>query len=284
MLVGSNKLCGGVPELGLPKCPAIMVKKKAKPHHAWKLAVIITCLVMFVLLVLAFLLTYRWRKSKKNTSATPLMMDHHVRVSYQDLHQATSGFSSDNLIGSGSFGSVYKGFLEQMKISVAIKVLKLDRKGASKSFMAECNTLKNVRHRNLVKLLTYCSSLDYKRNEFKALIFEFMENGSLESWLHHNNRSSNQPRSYLNFLQRLNIAIDVASVSHYLHDLCESPIIQCDLKPSNVLLDADMVAHVSDFGLARLFLTNTSDESQSQSSSTIGINGTLGYAPPGNNS
>ena len=111
-----------------------------------------------------------------------------------------------------------------------------------------------------------------------------MENGSLENWLHHNDHRRNQPTSYLNFIQRLNVAIDVASVLHYLHDLCESPIIHCDLKPSNVLLDADMVAHVSDFGLARLFLTNTSDESQSQSSSTIGINGTLGYAPPGNNS
>ncbi|EEF49387.1 serine-threonine protein kinase, plant-type, putative [Ricinus communis] len=222
------------------------------------------------------------RKSKKSTSSTPLMTDQNIRVSYHDLHLATNGFSSVNLIGSGSFGSVYKGFINQMESPVAIKVLKLQQKGASKSFMAECNALRNVRHRNLVKLLTYCSSLDYKQNEFKALIFEFMENGSLENWLHHNNNDSNsQPKNYLNFIQRLNIAVDVASVLHYLHDLCESPIIHCDLKPSNVLLDEDMIAHVSDFGLARLFLTTAAgDLSQGQSSSTTGIKGTFGYAPP----
>ncbi|XP_015570799.2 probable LRR receptor-like serine/threonine-protein kinase At3g47570 [Ricinus communis] len=278
-LIGNTNLCGGVPELSLPKCP---VKKKGNPHHALKLGVIISFLVLFVLLVLVFLFAYRHRKSKKSTSSTPLMTDQNIRVSYHDLHLATNGFSSVNLIGSGSFGSVYKGFINQMESPVAIKVLKLQQKGASKSFMAECNALRNVRHRNLVKLLTYCSSLDYKQNEFKALIFEFMENGSLENWLHHNNNDSNsQPKNYLNFIQRLNIAVDVASVLHYLHDLCESPIIHCDLKPSNVLLDEDMIAHVSDFGLARLFLTTAAgDLSQGQSSSTTGIKGTFGYAPP----
>ncbi|XP_058009211.1 putative receptor-like protein kinase At3g47110 isoform X2 [Hevea brasiliensis] len=272
-LIGNAKLCGGVTELGLPKCPS-QVMKKGK-SHASKLAITITCVVLGVLLMLAILiLACRVRMSRKRSSPTPSSMadKHHVKVSYRDLHQATSGFSSNNLIGSGGFGSVYKGFLNiERERPVAIKVLKLRQERASKSFMAECEVLRNVRHRNLVKLLTYCSSLDYKNNEFKALIFEFMGMGSLENWLH-------QPAGNLNFLQRLNIAIDVASALHYLHHLCENPIIHCDIKPSNVLLDDEMVAHISDFGLARLLFTNN-DVFRNQTSS-IGIKGTVGYAPP----
>ncbi|KAI4305006.1 hypothetical protein L6164_028398 [Bauhinia variegata] len=99
------------------------------------------------------------------------------------LLQATAGFSSKNLIGSGSFGSVYKGTLDQEERLVAVKVLNL-QKGASKSFLAECNALKGIRHQNLVKLFTRCSSTDYNGNNFKALVFEFLTNGSLEKWLH----------------------------------------------------------------------------------------------------
>ncbi|KAI4323985.1 hypothetical protein L6164_023554 [Bauhinia variegata] len=87
------------------------------------------------------------------------------------LLQATAGFSSKNLIGSGSFGSVYKGTLDQEERLVAVKVLNLQKKGASKSFLAECNALKRIRHRKLVKLLTCCSGTNYKGNGFKALCF-----------------------------------------------------------------------------------------------------------------
>ncbi|KAF5453646.1 hypothetical protein F2P56_028537, partial [Juglans regia] len=198
-----------------------------------------------------------------------------------ELYQVTGGFSPSNLIGSGSFGSVYKGVLmgqEERSTVVAVKVLNLQQKGASKSFMAECNALRNIRHRNLVKILTCCSSIDYNGNEFKALVFEFMPNGSLEKWLYpergnHENESRN-----LNLLERLNIVMDVASALHYLHDHSEPPIIHCDLKPSNVLLDTDMTAHVSDFGLARL-LSTADDVSQNQTS-TIGIKGSIGYSAP----
>ncbi|KAJ9178566.1 hypothetical protein P3X46_010442 [Hevea brasiliensis] len=274
-LMGNTKLCGGVPELHQPKCPTKAMKKGKST--AIKLATIIPCVIFFVLLMLTFLFAYRRRVSKKSSSAAPMEIDGLVNVSYRNLYDATSGFSAHNLIGSGSFGSVYKGFLNQMERPVAIKVLKLGANGASKSFIAECKVLRTVRHRNLVKLLTYCSSVDYKQNEFKALVYEFMGKGSLEKQLHHDIHSDNQSIN-LNFLQRLNIAIDVASALHYIHDLCEIPIIHRDMKPSNVLLDDDMVAHISDFGLAKLFL-NTNDASQTQTS-TIGIRGTIGYMPP----
>ncbi|KAG8644353.1 putative receptor-like protein kinase At3g47110 [Manihot esculenta] len=274
-LMGNNKLCGGVTELHQPKCPSNALKKGKS--ISIRIAIVVPPVFFCVLLMLAFMLAYRKRVSKKGSSVASKEMDSLVKVSYKDLYAATSGFSIDNLIGSGSFGFVYKGFLNQLGVHVAIKVLKLGIKGASKSFMAECKVLSTLRHRNLVKLFTCCSSIDYKQNEFKALVYEFMGKGNLETWLHHDILNNNQSRN-LNFLQRLNIAIDVASALHYLHDLCEIPVIHGDLKPGNVLLDDDMVAHLSDFGLAKFFL-NTDDASQSQTSS-IGIRGTIGYAPP----
>ncbi|KAI4327914.1 hypothetical protein L6164_020323 [Bauhinia variegata] len=181
-----------------------------------------------------------------------------------------------NNLGSGSFGSVYKASLEPEYGVVAIKVLNLQKKGANSTFIAECNALRNIRHRNLVKILTCCSSIDYEGNEFKALIFEYMENGSLEKWLHLGTESAISQK--LSLVQRVNTIIDVSSALHYLHHECEQPIIHCDLKPENVLLDHDMVAHVGDFGLARL-LSAINGIPYMQTSS-IGIKGTLGYAPP----
>ncbi|XP_065619274.1 probable LRR receptor-like serine/threonine-protein kinase At3g47570 [Quercus suber] len=217
------------------------------------------------------------KKPKKNSSSLASTIDLLPNVSYGMLEQATNGFSSSNLIGSGSFGSVYKGVLHPEETLIAVKVLNLKHKGASKSFMAECNILRNIRHRNLVKILTCCSSMDYGGNQFKALVFEFMTNGSLDIWLHPEIDGEDQTRD-LSLLQRLNVAIDVASALNYLHNHSVPPIIHCDLKPSNILLDNDMVAHVSDFGLARL-LSTTDDSSQKQTS-TIGIKGSIGYVAP----
>ena len=217
------------------------------------------------------------KKSKKKSPSMVSTISLLPNVSYKELYQATSGFSPSNLIEYGSFGVVYKGALGQEERLVAIKVLNLQQKRASKSFMAECNALRNIRHWNLVKILTCCSSMDYSGNQFKALIIEFMTNGSLDIWLHpkRENQSSN-----LSLLQRLNIAIDVASAIDYLHNHSAQPIIHCDLKPSNIFLDNDMVAHVSNFGLARLL--PTADDSSQKQSSTIGIKESIGYAAPGN--
>ncbi|CAH1438667.1 unnamed protein product [Lactuca virosa] len=96
-----------------------------------------------------------------------------------------------------------------------------------------------------------------------------MPNGSLHDWLH-----SSASNSRFNLLQRINILIDVAYALDYLHNHCLPSIVHCDLKPSNILLDDDMVAHVGDFGLARFLGTN------SNKNSTSGIRGTIGYAPP----
>ncbi|KAL3500542.1 hypothetical protein ACH5RR_039635, partial [Cinchona calisaya] len=204
-----------------------------------------------------------------------------LRLSYHELYRATSGFSQENLIGSGSFGHVYRGRLDQHgKKNVAVKVLDLQKKGASKTFKAECRILRNIRHRNLVSILSYCSSIDFKGLEFKALVYEFMENGNLDLWLHQETNDQAISSPNLNLLQRLNIAIDVASALHYLHNHCETTIVHCDLKPSNILLDNDLVAHVGDFGLARLLLETVNTSYEQGTSSTILIKGTIGYAAP----
>ncbi|KAK7252588.1 hypothetical protein RIF29_36642 [Crotalaria pallida] len=274
-MLGNNKLCGGISKLHLSPCP----NKGTKPrkHHNFKrLIAVIVCGIAF-LFIFSLSLTFYWmsRRNKKPSPSSPTN-DQLAKVSYQNLHNGTDGFSVRNLIGFGNFGSVYKGTLESEDRVVAIKVLNLQKKGAHKSFIAECNALRNIRHRNLVKILTCCSGSDYKGHDFKALVFEFMTNGSLESWLHPTMEVANDSKS-LGLGQRLNIIIDVACALHYLHYDCQQAIIHCDLKPSNILLDDCLVAHVSDFGIARLI---TSIGVSSNHTSTIGIKGTIGYAPP----
>ena len=218
------------------------------------------------------------RKRNQNRSFDSQTIDQLAKVSYQELHRGTDGFCDRNLIGSGCFGSVYIANLVSEDNVVAVKVLNLQKKGAHKSFVVECNALKNIRHRNLVKVLTCCSSTDYKGQEFKALVFEYMKNGSLEQWLHPE-ISIAQPSLTLDLAHRFYIIIDVASALHYLHKECEELVVHCDLKPSNILLDDDMVAHVSDFGIARL--VSAIGGTSQKNSSTIGVKGTVGYSPPG---
>ncbi|GJY90562.1 leucine-rich repeat protein, partial [Tanacetum coccineum] len=187
-----------------------------------------------------------------------------------ELLKATRGFSTANLIGEGGFSSVYKGILVSDDVRfVAIKVLHLHNRGAQKSFLAECEAWRNIRHRNLLKIVTSCSSVDFQGNDFKAIVYELMPNGSVHDWLH-----SSANTSKVNLLQRINILRDVATALEYLHIRCETTIVHGDLKPSNILLDYDMVAYVGDFGLARLLGTDLN-----QNSST-GVKGTIGYVPP----
>ncbi|KAF8647687.1 hypothetical protein HU200_065326 [Digitaria exilis] len=181
---------------------------------------------------------------------------------------------SSYIIGAGSFGSVYKGIListDQQEV-VAVKVLNLSQRGASQSFIAECETLRSIRQRILVRLLTVCSSIDHQGHEFKAIVYEFLPNGNLDKWLHQNFGEHEEP---LDLSSRLQIAIDVASSLEYLHQHKPFPIVHCDLKPSNVLLDTDMVAHVSDFGLARFL-----HQDLRQSNSWVTMRSTIGYAAP----
>ncbi|KAB2614566.1 LRR receptor-like serine/threonine-protein kinase [Pyrus ussuriensis x Pyrus communis] len=274
---GNSKLCGGIPGFHLPKCK-LQHSNKGGLSPKMKLIISLVCGILGVTFALVFL--YLRRPQRAKIERTSSDSEKFLSVSYQSLLKATDGFSSVNLIGMGSFGSVYKGVLEQGE-TIAVKVLNLARLGAYKSFIAECEALRNIRHRNLVKVLSACSGFDYRGHDFKALIYEFMVNGSLEEWLHPTHtigETSQRPRS-LTISQRLNIVIDVSMALDYLHHHCETPIVHCDLKPSNILLNEDMVAHVGDFGLVR-FLPKAAENSSGNQSSSLGIKGTIGYAPP----
>ncbi|KAJ8765622.1 hypothetical protein K2173_014744 [Erythroxylum novogranatense] len=277
-LAGNQKLCGGIPQLNLSRCPSSKPKSSSKV----KLATAIACGLLGLMFIVSFAIFWWLRKRKTLAISRSSINIPFQQVTYQDLLKATAGFSEYNLIGTGSFARVYKGILGQYQTVVAVKVLNLLNKGASKSFMVECEALKNIRHRNLVKVITACSSVDFQGNDFKALVYEYMVNGSLEQWLHSIDKTVGmQERRSLNLIQKLSIAIDVASALDYLHHHCETPIVHCDLKPSNVMLDADMTARVGDFGLAR-FLHDTSTQvaPNSNQSSTGGIRGTIGYIAP----
>ncbi|XXG39565.1 hypothetical protein AAC387_Pa01g0499 [Persea americana] len=229
-VVGNKKLCGGFPELQLPNCTLNAFKERRGRGSLLKAIVLTISATLFSVIILS-ILVFRWKRNSKGKSSFSSSVGNlHRKISYRELHKATDGFSSDSLIGSGSYGMVYKGTFDIDEKIFAVKVLKLENRGASKSFASECQILRNVRHRNLIKVLTVCSSVDFKGNDFHALVLEYMPNGNLDKWLHSKEDGENHLQN-LSFIQRLSIAMEVALAFEYLHHHCQIPIAHCDLKP-----------------------------------------------------
>ncbi|KAF0932732.1 hypothetical protein E2562_012075 [Oryza meyeriana var. granulata] len=160
-------------------------------------------------------------------------------LSYDQLAAATNGFSSDNVIGQGGFGCVYKGKLQD-GTEVAIKKLKTESKQGDREFRAEVEIITRVHHRNLVSLVGYCIF----GNE-RLLVYEFVPNKTLDTHLHGNKGP------ILDWQQRWKIAVGSARGLAYLHDDCSPKLIHRDVKASNILLDHDFEPKVADFGLAK---------------------------------
>ncbi|KAL6654951.1 hypothetical protein ACP70R_008416 [Stipagrostis hirtigluma subsp. patula] len=281
---GNMGLCGGISELHLPPCQPNSMQPSTRKHSLVLKVLVPIASIIFCFSLVIISISLRKKKNAQSTTLVGfhLMDDKYPRVSYAELAQGTNGFDTNNLIGTGRYGSVYKCslLLQDTITTVAVKVFDLQQSGSSKSFIAECEAFNKIRHRNLIRVLTCCSSSDSDQNDFKALVFEFMPNGSLHRWLHLDVQASQQ-QGGLTLKQRLNIAVDVADALDYLHNNCEPPIVHCDLKPSNILLNQDLVAHVGDFGLALILSDSTSEqEQQINSRSTIGIRGTIGYVAP----
>jgi Leucine-rich repeat (LRR) protein len=272
---GNKNLCGSTPLLPLPLCDAMASRK----NHGFKILKVLGFIALSLLLLACAVAIFL--KKKKVRQAAHSSCRELKRFSYADIAKATNNFSSNNLIGSGKSGSVYKGRFDFEEHTVAIKVFEVNQLGVRKSFLAECETLRNTRHRNLVRVITACSTFDPSGHEFKALILEYMPNGSLESWLYPDQNNSGFKRS-LSIGSRITIVMDIASALDYLHNHCMPPVVHCDLKPSNVLLDDDMGAHLADFGLAK-FLQGSNHSCHQSSTSLLGPRGSIGYIAPGEN-
>ncbi|CAL4979395.1 unnamed protein product [Urochloa decumbens] len=273
-LQGNQMLCSSDMMLQLPHCPS--TPSTIKRNFRIILIVFPVTSVVMVLIVCATTILYK--KSVRSKNHFVPSCKELKKFSYSDLATATNEFSQANLVGSGRFGCVYKGTFKYDLHPYAVKVFKLDQLGAPKNFFVECEALRNTRHRNLIRVISLCSSLDQMGNEFSALILEFMGNGNLENWLHSEVHTQKKKKT-LNLGSRIMIAMDIAAALDYLHNWCTPPLVHCDLKPSNVLLDDDMVAHVSDFGLAK-FLHDSCSVTLNSSTNVVGPRGSVGYIAP----
>ncbi|CAI0430900.1 unnamed protein product [Linum tenue] len=166
-------------------------------------------------------------------------------VPYNDLVSATNNFSIDRKLGEGGFGGVYRGFLKDLDIPVAVK--KFSRRSAQgiQEYITEVKVISRLRHRNLVKLIGWC----HERGEF-LLVYEFMPEGSLDSHLFANCISTGSHP--LRWPERYRVALGLASALLYLHEEWEQCVVHRDIKAANVMLDSGFNVKLGDFGLARL--------------------------------
>ncbi|KAL2904388.1 hypothetical protein RDABS01_003098 [Bienertia sinuspersici] len=193
------------------------------------------------------------------------------KFAFNDLKLATRNFRPDSLLGEGGFGCVFKGWIEEngtapvkpgTGLTVAVKTLNHDGLQGHKEWLAEVNYLGDLNHQNLVKLIGYCIEDDQR-----LLVYEFMPRGSLENHLFR--RSLPLPWSI-----RMKIALGAAKGLAFLHEEAEKPVIYRDFKTSNILLDAEYNAKLSDFGLAK----DGPEEGKTHVSTRV--MGTYGYAAP----
>jgi serine/threonine protein kinase len=217
------------------------------------------------------------RTSRRAYRSEQSYYEHFEKVTYNDLAQATHDFLESNLIGRGSYGSVYQGKVKESRMEVAVNFFDLEIRGAGRSFLSECEALRSIQHWNLLPIIVSCSIVDNVRNVFIDLIYEYMPNGSLDTWLHH--KGDEEATKCHGLTQSISIAVNIADALDYLHHDCGHQTICCDLKPSNILLDCDMNALLGDFEIA---LYHDSESKWTGSiSSIIGVKGSFGYIPPG---
>ncbi|MED6106539.1 hypothetical protein PIB30_005529 [Stylosanthes scabra] len=183
------------------------------------------------------------------------------RFSYQELSRATSNFAKGQKIGEGGFGGVYRGFLRDLDIHVAIKKISQGSRQGVREYASEVKIISKLRHKNLVQLIGWC----HEQNDL-LLVYEFMENGSLDSYIF-------KGKGLLPWEVRYNVVRGLASALLYLHEEWEQCVLHRDIKPNNIMLDSNFNARLGDFGLARLM-------DHEASSKTTTLAGTFGYLAP----
>ncbi|MQM20474.1 hypothetical protein Taro_053494 [Colocasia esculenta] len=181
----------------------------------------------------------------------------------RDLELATNRFSKENVLGEGGYGVVYCGQLIN-GTQVAIKKLLNNLGQAEKEFRVEVEAIGHVRHKNLVRLLGYCVE-----GTQRMLVYEYVNNGNLEQWLH----GAMRQQGSLTWEARIKILLGTARALAYLHEAIEPKVVHRDIKSSNILIDDEFNAKVSDFGLAKLL-------GAGKSHIATRVMGTFGYVAP----
>ncbi|XVE83031.1 hypothetical protein DITRI_Ditri16bG0054100 [Diplodiscus trichospermus] len=221
-------------------------------------------------IVIGFIIWWRQNQRKRKIAETTNLVSINGDLeqgagprsfSYKDLESATSNFSERKKLGEGGFGAVYKGYLIDLDIAIAVKRISRGSKQGKKEYATEVKVISQLRHRNLVKLIGWC----HDRRDF-SLVYEFMPNGSLDSHLF-------GQRIPLTWSFRYRISLGLASALFYLHEECEQCVVHRDVKSSNIMLDSSFNVKLGDFGLARLM-------SHELGPKTTGLAGTLGYLAP----
>ncbi|XP_047150560.1 G-type lectin S-receptor-like serine/threonine-protein kinase LECRK1 [Vigna umbellata] len=249
----------------VPEPPPI----KATSNKATVHIIIITSVFSLLLcstIVISSHYTYKIRilKYKRLMETGNLGLNEEVtlrRFSYSELKRATNNFKIE--LGKGSFGAVYRGALDKGKRLIAVKRLEKLVEEGEKEFQAEMRAIGKTRHRNLVRLLGFCAE-----GSKRLLVYEYMSNGSLGNLIFVG-ESQRRPE----WDERVRIAVEIARGIMYLHEECEAPIIHCDIKPQNILVDEFWTAKISDFGLAKLLMPD-------QTRTMTGARGTRGYLAP----
>ncbi|PIA51936.1 hypothetical protein AQUCO_01000066v1, partial [Aquilegia coerulea] len=218
------------------------------------------------------LVWFVWRKKRNTRTKEEMIYDKSMddefekgtgpkRFSYNELVSATNNFSEEGKLGEGGFGGVYKGFLGELSMNIAVKRVARGSRQGKKEYISEVKIISRLRHKNLVQLVGWC----HEQGEL-LLVYEFMPNGSLDFHLF-------GTKNMLEWEVRYKIAHGLASALLYLHEEWEQCVVHRDVKSSNVMLDAGFNAKLGDFGLARLV-------DHELGSQTTVLAGTMGYLAP----
>ncbi|KAJ1435330.1 Serine/threonine-protein kinase, active site [Sesbania bispinosa] len=248
--------------------PEPMGKKSGNGFNSIEIASITSAsaiVSVLLALIVLFIYTRKWNPRSRVVGSTrkevTVFTDIGVPLTFENVVRATGNFNASNCIGNGGFGATYKAEISPGNL-VAIKRLAVGRFQGAQQFHAEVKTLGRLRHPNLVTLIGYHAS-----DTEMFLIYNYLPGGNLEKFIQERSRRAVDWR----ILHK--IALDIARALAYLHDQCVPRVLHRDVKPSNILLDDDYNAYLSDFGLARLLGT-------SETHATTGVAGTFGYVAP----
>ncbi|PWZ07342.1 putative receptor-like protein kinase [Zea mays] len=279
---GANGTAPVAPAVPAPPPVVIIVERHRHFHRELVIASILASIAIVAIILSTLYAWILWRRSRRlprgksadtarGIMLAPILSKFNslktsrkglvAMIEYPSLEAATGGFSESNVLGVGGFGCVYKAVFDG-GVTAAVKRLEGGGPECEKEFENELDLLGRIRHPNIVSLLGFCV---HEGNHY--IVYELMEKGSLDTQLHGASHGS-----ALTWHIRMKIALDMARGLEYLHEHCSPPVIHRDLKSSNILLDSDFNAKISDFGLA---VTSGNIDKGSMK-----LSGTLGYVAP----